>query len=248
MLNWPPDPDQIPLLPVETLALSLLSDIARQPGRAMHRNSYVGINGKVPSRGLGYNHPSVLEAVNEAWDWLYINGLMVGASGDWNLPGERMEGYRVISRKGRELLTRDDPMSFVRVERLLTLPLHPRIEAKARIQFAIGAYDSAVHEAFKELEIRVRDAGGFPARTLGDSLMRLAFNPDNGPLTNTSLVSGERRAIMELYAGAIGAFKNPLSHRTVDYEDPQIAAEQLLFADLLHRMLDSSESSINTPE
>src|SRR5680860_239624 len=146
MISWPPDADQIPLLPVETLALSLLSDIARQPGRAIHRNSYVGLNGKVSSRGPGYNHSSILNAVNEAWDWLYTNGLMVGPAGEWNLPAERMEGYRIISRKGLGLLEKEDPMSFIRAEQLLTLPLHPRVEVKARIQFAIGAYGSAVHE------------------------------------------------------------------------------------------------------
>ncbi|HET9659534.1 MAG TPA: TIGR02391 family protein [Thermomicrobiales bacterium] len=132
-------------------------------------------------------------------------------------------------------------MNLLRAEKLIARPLHPRIEAKARIQFAIGAYGSAVLDAFRELEVRVRAAGGFAASVLGDNLMRQAFNPETGPLTDTSLVNGERRAIMELYAGAMGAFKNPLSHRTVDYDDPIIAAEQLLFADLLHRMLDGFE-------
>jgi uncharacterized protein (TIGR02391 family) len=153
-----------------------------------------------------------------------------------------MESFRVISRRGKALADAKDPLTVIRTERLLALPLHPRIEAKARIQFAIGAYGSAVLEAFRELEIRVRAAGGFGAQILGDNLMRLAFSVDNGPLTDPSLVPGERRAIMELYAGAMGAFKNPLSHRTVDYDDPTIAAEQLMLADLLHRMLDGFEA------
>ncbi len=194
--------------------------------------------------GTGYNRPEVLHAINEAWDWLFSNGLTVNAGFGWEMPsGQTLEGHRVISRKGGEILKLDNPMHVLRAERLIATSLHPRIESKARIQFAIGAYGSAVHEAFKELEIRVRDAGGFPAKTLGDNLMRLAFNPDSGPLTDTSLVLGERRAIMELYAGAMGAFKNPLSHRTVDYDDPTLAAEQLLFADLLHRMLDGFETA-----
>lgn len=72
--------------------------------------------------------------------------------------------------------------------------------------------------------------------------MHQAFSPESGPLADKSLVNGERRALMELYAGAMGAFKSPLSHRTVDYDDPTIAAEQLLLADLLHRMLDGFEA------
>jgi uncharacterized protein (TIGR02391 family) len=46
---------------------------------------------------------------------------------------------------------------------------------------------------------------------------------------------------MELYKGAIGLFKNPTSHRPVDYDDPTLASEVILFADLLLRLLDRIE-------
>lgn len=242
-MHWPPAADEIPLLPLEVLGLALLRRLEREANRPLHRQRLVGMNGVVPSMGNDYGRQEVLHAINEAWDWLYINGLLVNAGSGWVMPqGQTIEGHRVISRKGRAILKLEDPISVIQAERLVGRPLHPRIEAKARIQFAIGAYGSAVLEAFKELEIRVRAAGNFPAHLVGDSLMRQAFSPDNGPLRDPALVAGERRAIMELYAGAMGAFKNPLSHRTVDYDDPTIAAEQLLFADLLHRMLDSYEA------
>ena len=51
----------------------------------------------------------------------------------------------------------------------------------------------------------------------------------------------EQVATMELFAGAIGTFKNPASHRTVDYSDPTEAAEVVLLADLLMRLLDRVE-------
>ena len=49
---------------------------------------------------------------------------------------------------------------------------------------------------------------------------------------------GKQLAIIYLFAGAIGAFKNPSSHRQVDYGDFTVAAEAVVLADLLLRMLD----------
>jgi hypothetical protein len=43
---------------------------------------------------------------------------------------------------------------------------------------------------------------------------------------------------MALFWGAIGVFKNPSSHRHVEYEDPTAASEVVLLADLLLRLLD----------
>ncbi|MCU1657783.1 MAG: hypothetical protein JWO57_2439 [Pseudonocardiales bacterium] len=73
--------------------------------------------------------------------------------------------------------------------------------------------------------------------------MALAFSPKApGPLTDTSVDRGEQVAMMELFKGAIGLFKNPSSHRPVNYDDPTLASEIVLFADLLHRLLDQVEA------
>jgi len=46
---------------------------------------------------------------------------------------------------------------------------------------------------------------------------------------------------MNLFKGAIGVLKNPGSHREVEFEDPTEAAEAVLLADLLMRILDRIE-------
>jgi hypothetical protein len=42
---------------------------------------------------------------------------------------------------------------------------------------------------------------------------------------------------MELFKGAIGLFKNPSSHRRVDFTNATEAVEVVLLADLLLRLL-----------
>ena len=59
------------------------------------------------------------------------------------------------------------------------------------------------------------------------------------PPADGRLEKGERQAITDLYAGALGAFKNPTSHRVVDFDDTARAADVIVLADLLLRMLDA---------
>jgi uncharacterized protein (TIGR02391 family) len=49
---------------------------------------------------------------------------------------------------------------------------------------------------------------------------------------------------MNLFSGAIGLFKNPTSHRAVSYDDPAMASEVILLADLLFRLLDRVEARL----
>jgi uncharacterized protein (TIGR02391 family) len=103
--------------------------------------------------------------------------------------------------------------------------------------------------ATKEIEVRVRQLAGQPNSMLGTALMAAAFSPKGpGPLVDPAADPGEQIATMELFRGAIGLFKNPSSHRPVDYDDPAMASEVVLFADLLHRLLDRVESRLAAAE
>lgn len=67
--------------------------------------------------------------------------------------------------------------------------------------------------------------------------MQAAFGKDGGPITDESAEAGEQVATMQLFAGAMGAFKNPASRRIVHFDDPLVAAEVVQLADFLLRML-----------
>lgn len=112
---------------------------------------------------------------------------------------------------------------------------------KVRPIFLLGDYETAAFKAMKDVEVRVRELAKLPNDLIGVTLMRQAFNPTSGPLTDPAHEGGERQARTDLFAGTIGSFKNPTSHRSVTYSDPTEASEVVLLADLLMRILDSVE-------
>jgi uncharacterized protein (TIGR02391 family) len=170
----------------------------------------------------------VMLAFAEALSWLNTHGLIVID------PESDALWYYRMTRRGADLRTRADVEAF-RKGRILPDDLVPALFAQKVVpQFRRGDYDVAVFQAFKEVEVAVRKAAnaknaGYPDSDVGITLMRKAFNPENGPLTDMAVVSAERDAVMHLFSGAIGHAKNPTSHRDVAVT-AQEAARLIIFA------------------
>ena len=153
---------------------------------------------------------------------------MPGASGEWVF----------ITRRGQKLVDRSAYEAYRRATVLPRSLLHPRIDARVYPSFLRGAYDTAVFEALREVEIAVREAASFGPEKYGTGLMRDAFGPPNGPLVDKTAPPAEQEAIAHLFAGAIGLYKNPASHRAEIVSNPTEAAEIIMLASHLLRLVD----------
>ena len=180
-------------------------------------------------------HQAILKALSEAWGWWESQGLIAHDPGD-------TESWFFITRRGEQIKTSTDFKIFQQAKLLPKDLLHSMIAQKVWPLFIRGGYDTAVFQAFKEVEIVVRAAGNFAPTDIGTDLMRKAFDVQSGPLSNSSNPKAERQSLSDLFAGAIGSYKNPSSHRHVAIE-PSEAVEMILLASHLLKIVDSRRST-----
>lgn len=130
------------------------------------------------------------------------------------------------------------------VRRLDLQRLHPGVVSVASTLFADGQYDSAITEAMKSVEVRVRQLTGLELS--GAPLMQEAFKPKSYVL-DVGVEQGrsgedEREGFFYLFRGAMVGIRNPKAHELARGDDPDEALEVLALASLLHRRLDIAEA------
>lgn len=186
-------------------------------------------------RAAGQTWPSASEtqvelAITEALIWLLTAGFII--------PDPRQQaGLYTHSRLGLEKKDRADVESYRKARLLPRDLLQPLLIHKAWNLYARGDYDTAVFQAYKEVEVAVFEASnakgaGFTGSDFGKDLMGKAFKTDGGPLADMSRTVPERQGDLALFMGAMGHAKNPASHRNVGH-DPEACAKLVLFASYL---------------
>jgi len=241
-----PDTEVLLALEPEELGSKLLIVLRQHAGP----NFNFG-NMEVELSGGGFGQPlyprneiaSVGLAFREAAAWLEAQGLVIPAEG---MNGK--SGWRVLSRRAMRFQNETQFASFTAARRLPKDALHRRISDSVWSAFMRNEFDVAAFQAMKAVEVAVREAGGLDSGDLGVKLMRKAFDVDTGALTDVGAERSERQAMSDLFAGAIGTYKNPHSHRDVDLTDPAEATEIVLMANLLLRIVDARAAARGGPE
>jgi len=227
-----PDPEALLALEPEELAGVVLQYL-----NSLEENSpsFSRYNFSLPERVEGYPREyrqTICRALIEAWVYLEREGLVVPKPGS--------EGWFFISRRGKKLATPEDFQNYRKGNLLPRGLLHPRIAQKVWATFLRGDYDTAVFQSFKEVEVCVRAAAGFASTEIGTVLMRKAFEP-GGPLADKEAPDAEQKALAHLFAGSIGLYKNPSSHRTVSLE-PDETVEIIMLASHLLSIVEKRSS------
>ena len=245
-----PDAEHLLSLSAEELAGPLLVSLEdREQIKPNQVISYSNMRWEIEEgssrRNPNLNYPpgirdDVLFALMEAWQWLeregFVTPMPTSVTGYSTTATYGTEYF--ISRRGEKIQTLENYEVFRKADLLRKHQLHHIIADKVWSIFAQGSYDTAVLEAFKQVEVAVRKAGGYTKNDYGKDLMRTAFNVDEGSLTDKNQSKAERQARSDLFAGAIGSYKNPSSHENIEMT-PEEAAEVIVFASHLLRIVDS---------
>ena len=179
-------------------------------------------------------------ALVEALAWLENEGLIAED------PIQKNKDWPFITRRGRKLENAAAVEAYRKANLLPKELLHPVMIDKVWPLYLRGAYDTTVFQAFKEVEVAVRDAVEDTEEYCDIELMEKAFDPKKGKLTESTQTEGEKQGILALFKGAMSVYKDPTCHHNVNFSAER-AAEAIIFASHLFKIVDSSTPISTTP-
>lgn len=190
-------------------------------------------------------------SAGEAYEFGKIGDKAIASA--WN-PTKEIENYMAYlrafceDRESRAQLTstrqtRSEIREESKVNDVSLNFLHPKLIEKCADHFRNKKFDEVILNACKVVEVYTRERASLRASDIGVPLMRKVFRP-NPPILKYSDDKGEQEALMHLFSGFIGVFKNPQSHRFVNVKDPLVAFEILVFADRLCKILEQTQFQI----
>lgn len=231
-----PDADTILSLEPEELAglaLELINSANTYGQSRLHTTSFTN------PEALGAFDPVIRDQITlvmaEGWSWLVQEGLIAPKPGD-------TFGWHFITRRGKQISNRTELTAYVNAVILPRKLLHPAVTKACWSAFVRGDYDTAVFQAYKELEVKIREASGAKPDDIGMPLARKAFNVQSGSLTDLAATEGEREALMHMISGALGSYKNPHSHRKVVLGAVE-SVEMIMLASHLYKIVESRETA-----
>jgi uncharacterized protein (TIGR02391 family) len=238
------------LAELESFSVSDGKEVVRATAKALHQKYEDTLIDVFGPNTIEYERYKMLEF------YVYSGALMMGRPHSNRTPAEEVEPYRRGVELGAANLRNiieifeekvvDDggaPMTSVRA--LDSLHLHPNIADAVLDLFKGEHYANAIEDACKVLDflVKMKSKRSDPS---GTELMQLVFSPRNPILKfndqKNDSEKSEQQGMMNLYAGAMLAFRNPRAHGLL-IDDPVVAFEVIGFVNFLAKSLDRTERS-----
>ena len=155
---------------------------------------------------------------------------------------ENFQHSFTLTSKGKEIAEKQLDIDEYSL-RLESFVFNEDLLDECQDDFNNGKYEKAIFSAYRLLEVKVREKAKLSANDLGTKLMDRAFKVGEGKLhISTCETTSEETGIHALFRGAISTFKNPTSHRLVDYKDPKVALQILVLSELLLNLIEMAQS------
>jgi uncharacterized protein (TIGR02391 family) len=223
-----PTPHDLLGLEPEELAWYLLEAL-KSTGRSFNAGN---VGREVAAEYKLLDDTEIGRAVMEAYAWLQRAGLICQ---DYS-----QNNWDVLTRLASRIKSKPEFDDLRKSQLLKSEMLHTRLRGPVWAAFIRGSdhYDTAVFGAFKEVEVAVRHAARLGSQWIGEALMREAFKPKKGRLTDKKLLVSEQKGLADLFSGAIECYKNPGSHRLVEFKDPKEVVGLLMLSSHLLNIVD----------